>query len=194
MRCTICSAWSVAVFCKNCTKSLLVPSLSTRKVGSLDVLSFFKYVELEVLLLSKHQAHGYRIYKALAKLSFRPFIEEFLESQEDKADKIYIIGIDESVKSGYSHVALLTHAMKYPNTKVLHAVLMAKNKVKYAGKSLEFRLDNPRNFIYKGKENIKAILVDDIITTGQTIKEAQKVLERHHVEVLFALTLADVRE
>jgi competence protein ComFC len=41
---------------------------------------------------------------------------------------------------------------------------------------------------------VHAILVDDIITTGITLQEAQKVLMQHGVNVLFALTLADVEE
>jgi competence protein ComFC len=66
--------------------------------------------------------------------------------------------------------------------------------VNYSGKSLQFRLEHPRDFVYKGKSNIDVILVDDIITTGITLQEAQKVLMTHGVNVLFALTLADVEE
>jgi competence protein ComFC len=75
-----------------------------------------------------------------------------------------------------------------------HSSLQAKNRVNYSGKSLQFRLENPRDFIYRGKSNIDVILVDDIITTGITLQEAQKVLIEHGVNVLFALTLADVEE
>jgi competence protein ComFC len=121
----------------------------------------------------------------------KPFIEEFVENAEGD---IYIVGVDEYVKSGYAHVALLTHAMHTKTSKPLHASLMAQNRVDYAGKNLQFRLENPRNFKYTGKKNIDVILVDDIITTGITLQEAQKVLIQHDVNVLFALTLADVEE
>jgi len=66
--------------------------------------------------------------------------------------------------------------------------------VNYSGRSLQFRLEHPRDFVYKGKSNIDVILVDDIITTGITLQEAQKVLMSHGINVLFALTLADVEE
>jgi len=165
--------------------------MSTRKVGTLDVISFFKYSTLEALLLSKHKPEGYRIYKALANMTMKPFIEAF--AANDNRD-IYIVGIDEYVKSGYAHVALLTRAMKTKTSIPQHSALMARNRVNYSGKSLQFRLQNPREFVYKGKENIDAILVDDIITTGITLQEAQKVLMAHGVNVLFALTLADVQE
>jgi len=170
---------------------LFVPSISTRKIGTLDVISFFKYSSIETLLHSKHKPEGYRIYKALADMTMKPFIEEFVESDERD---VYIVGIDEFAKSGYAHVALLTRAMRTQYSFPLHSSLMARNRVNYSGKSLQFRLQNPRDFIYTGKPNIDVILVDDIITTGITLQEAQKVLLSHGVNVLFALTLADVEE
>ena len=75
-----------------------------------------------------------------------------------------------------------------------HASLMAQNRVNYSGKSLQYRLEHPRDFVYTGKSGIDVILVDDIITTGITLQEAQKVLMENGVNVLFALTLADVEE
>ncbi len=58
---------------------------------------------------------------------------------------------------------------------------------------LDFRLDNPRGFVYNGLSDIDVILVDDIITTGLTIQEAKEKLEDNGVRVLFAITLADAR-
>ena len=191
MRCYSCSKLNFKIICKTCIEHLFVPTVSTRKIGTLDVISFFKYSTLETLLHSKHKPEGYRIYKALANMTMKPFIEEFAES--DDRD-VYIVGIDEYVKSGYAHVALLTRAMKTKTSKPQHSALMAQNRVNYSGKSLQFRLENPREFVYKGKSNIDVILVDDIITTGITLQEAQKVLMSYGVNVLFALTLADVKE
>ena len=191
MRYYSCSKLSFNIICKTCVSQLFTSNMSTRKVGTLDVISFFKYSSLETLLHSKHKPEGYRIYKALAQMTMKPFIEEFVES--DDRD-VYIVGIDETVKSGYAHVALLSRAMKTKTSFPLHSALMARNSVNYSGKSLQFRLENPRDFVYKGKPDIDVILVDDIITTGITLQEAQKVLLSHGVNVLFALTLADVEE
>ncbi len=55
-------------------------------------------------------------------------------------------------------------------------------------------MENSRDFLYKCKSGIDVILVDDIITTGITLQEAQKVLISHGDNVLFALTLADAEE
>ena len=191
MRCYSCSKLSIAIICEICMKQLFKTTIGTRTIGTLDVISFYKYSALESLLLTKHTPEGYRIYKALANITMKPFISEFIES--DDRD-VYIVGVDEYVKSGYSHVSLLTRAMKTKHSIPLHSSLMAQNRVTYAGKDLQFRLDNPRNFVYTGRKNIDVILVDDIITTGITLQEAQKILIQNGVNVLFALTLADVEE
>ena len=191
MRCFSCSKLSIPILCEVCVNQLFRTTIGTRTIGTLDVISFYKYATLESLLLTKHKPEGYRIYKALANMTMKPFIEEFAENAEGD---VYIIGVDEYVKSGYAHVALLTRTMKSKKTIPLHSTLMAQNRVNYAGKDLQFRLANPRNFKYTGKKNIDVILVDDIITTGITLQEAQKVLMQHGVNVLFALTLADVEE
>ena len=191
MRCFSCSKLSIPILCEVCVNQLFRTTIGTRTIGTLDVISFYKYATLESLLLTKHKPEGYRIYKALANMTMKPFIEEFTENAEGD---VYIIGVDEYVKSGYAHVSLLTRTMKTKKTIPLHSTLMAQNRVNYSGKDLQFRLANPRNFKYTGKKNIDVILVDDIITTGITLQEAQKVLMQHGVNVLFALTLADVEE
>jgi len=191
MRCYTCARLSWSIFCKACTTTLFTHTMQTRKVASLDVISFYQYTSIESLLLTKYKAEGYRIYKALGKITMKPFVEEFLESYEGD---IYIIGVDEVIKKGYAHIAVLSRTMQSKRSIPLYASLIARNKISYAGKDLVFRLENPRDFVYKGKENIDAILIDDIITTGLTLGEAHKVLRENGVNVLFALTLADVLE
>lgn len=191
MRCYTCSKLSVSIICEQCKENLFRTTVSTRTIGTLDVISFYKYAALESLLLTKHKPEGYRIYKALAKMTMKPFIEEFMEAD---SRTVYIVGVDEYVKSGYAHVALLTQDMKTKYSVPLHGALMARNRVNYSGKDLQFRLNNPRDFVYSGQSDIDVILVDDIITTGITLQEAQSVLQSHGVNVLFALTLADVEE
>jgi len=124
-------------------------------------------------------------------MTFRPFIQEFVEHDDGI---VYIVGVDERVESGYSHTALLSRATKTGMSIPQHASLMAQNRVHYAGKPLQYRLDNPRDFRYRGRRGVDVILVDDIVTTGITLQEAQKVLLSHDVNVLFALTLADAKE
>lgn len=152
--------------------------------------SFYKYQDIEMFIKTKYHPMGYRIYKELASITTKEFIKEFIKHL---TEKIYIIGVDEHVNYGYSNVAILTQSMKSKLTTPIYRKLIAQNKINYAGKNLEFRLSHPRDFRYYGKDNITAILVDDIITTGTTLQEAHNVLISHNVTVLFALTLSDVQ-
>ena len=190
MRCFSCHKISLKTFCDRCQANLLKPTISRRIIDGMEVYSFFKYQNIEDLLLTKHTPQGYILYRALASFTFKPFMEEFLKHD---SRELSVVGIDESVKSGYSHVALLTSAMRREGVKIEHASLMATNLVNYSGRTLAYRLKNPREFIYRGEENIEVILVDDIITTGTTLKEAKSVLSKSGVNVLFSLTLADVK-
>ncbi len=168
-----------------------MPQIHTRKVGTLDVVSFYHYSSIESLLHTKHKPEGFRVYKMLSKITMKPFIQKFAENLDSE---VYIIGVDEHVGSGYSHTALLTKGLSTKYTKVLHSKLMAQNRISYSGKDLQFRLKNPREFTYTGPNDIDVILVDDTVTTGITLQEAQSMLLGHGVNVLFALTLANAEE
>jgi len=191
MRCFSCQKISIKILCNKCTLELFKPTIRIRQIGTLDVVSFYRYSTIESLLTSKHKPEGFRIYKYLSSITMQPFIDRFL--REDNS-LIYIIGIDEKIKYGYSHVACLTHKMKKSRSKVLHSSLISQNSISYAGKTLQYRLNNSRDFIYNGPNGIDAILVDDIITTGITLQEAEQTLKKHNINILFALTIADVRE
>lgn len=191
MRCLSCHKLSIQVICQKCSDKFLVPTVTKRKVGSMEVISLFKYKNIEQFILTKHTPIGYRVYKNFGKKFIAPFLDNFTKNIDED---IGILAIDEDVRSGYSHTALLSHFVQNTHTKVQHSKLTARNRVNYAGKSLQYRLDNPRDFNYTGKSNIQVVLVDDIITTGITLQEAQMELTKHDVNVLFALTLADARD
>jgi len=191
MRCISCHRLSIEIVCSSCDEKLFKANISKRRVANMEVISLFKYKNIEQFLLTKHTSIGYRVYRYFSKNFIAPLIHKYVDAS---ATKVHIIPIDESVSSGYSHTALLAHGIDTPLGIVYHAKLLATNRVNYAGKSLQFRLDNPRDFIYTGRENIDAIILDDIITTGITLQEAEIELSRHGVNVLFALTLADARD
>jgi len=191
MRCFSCHSWSLKSICKECQARLFEPAIRRRKVGTLEVISFYPYSAIESLLLHKHKPEGHRIYRDLARITLKPFIQKYTEADPNQ---VSIIGVDERIKKGYSHVACMTHTMKTDRSKPLHSVLLSANSITYAGKTLQYRLDHPRDFRYSGPSQIDAILVDDIVTTGITLQEAQNKLIEHGVNVLFALTLADARE
>ncbi|WP_457597303.1 ComF family protein [Hydrogenimonas sp.] len=185
MRCLGCGAWSFRPLCGACRDLFLRPAPKIRRLpGGLEVLSLYAYDELEPLLLTKHLAYGWRLWRQMALESFKA-----LQRLEEP---LCAIPVDDHPTGGFSHSAILARALKPYGYRPLYGVLRARNRVDYAGKSLDFRLKNPRCFAYRGPGGIDAVLVDDIVTTGLTLQEAKGVLERAGVRVIGAIVLADV--
>jgi competence protein ComFC len=130
------------------------------------------------------------VYKILAKNALSKFANSY-----NIDDKIYAIPIDDYVgKSNFSHTAILAKSLQSKSIIPQFYKLIAKNRVKYANKSYEYRVINPRAFEYRGKKDKSIILVDDVVTTGLTITEAVDTLRYNGVNVEFAITLTDARK
>jgi competence protein ComFC len=129
------------------------------------------------------------VLNQIAKHTFGEFAKSF-----NFEDKVAAIGIDDVSQNGYSHTAILAKALKSSSITPVYRALRATNKVKYSGQSYDFRRKHPRNFsvCLKGVEYV--ILVDDVVTSGLTLKEASECLKKEGIDVLFALTLADAKE
>jgi competence protein ComFC len=189
MRCLVCEKVSWKLLCPGCRAEKLTPALSRRSLPcGLEVLSFYRFEEIDYLLKSKYTPLGSKIYTLLADHAFRPFAENF-----EYHATIHALGIDDTVAKGYAHTAILARALNSRIIRPQYGKLLAQNPVQYAGKSLAFRLQNPRNFRYTGTKT-GVILIDDLITTGTTLCEAKAAVERAGGSVLFALTLADAKE
>ncbi|OCR89324.1 transformation system protein [Campylobacter fetus subsp. testudinum] len=189
MRCLKCGSFTFKFICKNCKMILSEFESGCRDIGGFKVYSFYRYDDIKSLIHSKHHMHGHFVFRELAKLSFSKFADAF--KFESKVD---IIAIDDQISSGYSHTAVLIHAMKREFLKPIYGALRATNGVKYSGKSLEFRKNNPRNLKLLKDISNPVILVDDIITTGTSMKEAKNLLLSYGKTPLFGLVLADARE
>ncbi len=188
--CIVCNTPSISHICKKCLSGALAPTFQSRKIDGFEVFSFYKYSEIESLLHYKHKLAGSLILKRLADISFAKFAKEFSFD-----GKISAIPIDDKTKHGYSHTAVLANAMKNSVFEPEWGSMRAKNDVVYAGQSLEFRKNNPREFDFKGAKHKEIIFVDDIVTTGATLLEARECAKKASgYEVLFAVTLADARE
>ena len=185
----LCENFSLSHICPTCQDLYLKPTIYKRKLSNnIEVISFYKYSEIKKFLHTKHTNIGFYIYNILAKNSFAKFAKEF-----EFAHAITSIAIDDNIKSGYSHTAILNKALKSKSIKPLFNKLRAKNDISYSGKTKEFRLLNPRDFEIKEFKGSEIILVDDIITTGTTLTQAIQVAQSNKKEVLFCLTLADAR-
>ncbi len=190
MKCIICKTYSIKIICVKCQKTFLTPQLSTRILSDgFKIFSFYFYDDIADLLKTKHTYIGSSVYAILAKNAFRFFIDDLFTKE-----MIYAIPIDDHIINGYSHTAILAKALKSKNIKPVFNSLRAKNNITYSGKTLEYRLKNPREFEYTFKSEIDAILIDDIVTSTTTINEAKNTLLKAGVNPIFALTLADARE
>ncbi|ADG92391.1 phosphoribosyltransferase [Arcobacter nitrofigilis DSM 7299] len=189
MRCLLCEKPSFSVICKKCQSNFLFPTFHKRELEEgFYNYSFYSLSELEDLLSSKYYFFGDRVFNVLAKLSFERFALNF------KFDEItYAVPIDDHSRHEFSHTAILARALNSKNIKAQYNVLRATNIVKYAGKDKEYREKNPRQFKLTNIHDKTTILCDDIITTGATIREAKKALEKKNNKVLFSLTLADAK-
>ena len=187
MRCLLCERWSWQLLCKECQQTLLTPTISKRTLfPDFEVISFYPYSEIKDLLHTKHTYIGAAIYRILSKIAIKPYVDRMEGSG-------YLIPIDDRVVEGYSHTAVMAQAAKSDRFVPRYGVLRARNRVNYSGKSLKFRLENPRDFIYKGPK-APIVLIDDIITTGTTLKEAYSVCKSVGAEPVEALVLADAKE
>lgn len=187
MRCLLCENLSLSHICPSCEELFLKPSIYKRKIlNDVEVISFYKYNDIKKLLYTKHTDLGFYIYSALAKNSFKKFAQNFKFNK-----KVTSISIDDNIKNGYSHTAVLNKELKSPHIIPLFNKLRAKNSVTYSGKSKKFRLLNPRDFEFKNFKEENVILVDDIITTGSTLTQAIQSIRKNNKSVLFCLTLSD---
>ncbi|MDA3945682.1 MAG: phosphoribosyltransferase family protein [Helicobacteraceae bacterium] len=190
MKCLLCASWSLTHICKACQNENLEPSFYKRKIrGNIDVYSFYKYKEIEKLLHTKHTDLGFYIYSLLGKIAFSRFAENFSLEEE-----VVSLGVDEHVKHGYSHTAILNRALRSEQIHPRFNKISAGSSDTYSGKNFQYRLLHPRKFQVRSFREHYVILVDDIITTGMTLTQAVEALEREGKEVLFCLTLADAQK
>ncbi|WP_236096457.1 ComF family protein [Helicobacter sp. MIT 11-5569] len=167
----------------------LIPLEPTcRDLQGFKVYGFFEYGSVDMLLHAKYSVVGSKIYASLAQLALK-----VLKTQLKVPYNAYSVGIDDKIsKQGYAHNAIFLRALKQVGLHPMYKTLHASNSVSYAGKDLEFRKRNPRNFILKRAVKDKQIvLVDDIITSGLTLLEAKECLEANGAKVLHAFVLAD---
>ncbi len=188
MKCILCESYTFTHICSTCKTTFLSPALYKRTLANgVDILSFYKYEEIKELLFTKHTELGFYIYTILAKLSFKKFAKEF-----HTKEKFVSIAVDDTSADGYSHTAILNNHLKTYNIKPLFNKLRATNQISYSGQTKLFREQNPRNFLLKKFTSDTVILVDDIVTTGQTLTQACEKMKEQGKTVSFCLTLTDV--
>lgn len=184
MKCLICGRWNRVLICLDCFPSL---DSGVRLVDEMSVYSFYALSEIEFLIHFKYRLIGSRVFALLSKRA-----GEYFFSQAGSPHGVCGVGIDDRIQGGYSHTGVIMHGFKSCGIRPQYGALKAKNEISYAGKSLDFRLSNPKGFQshLSGRD---IVLFDDVITTGTTLKEAKNLLQAQGNRVLFAITLCDAR-
>ncbi|AFI05875.1 ComF family protein [Helicobacter cetorum] len=191
MRCLTCLKLSFKPLCQSCLNDLPL-QLKVRVLEGVSVYSFYAYSEVEELIKSKYSLIGSRLLFLLSQKASKEFLKILKEKGLNTT--LYGIAVDDRVKSFYSHSAVLLKGFCKNNLKATYGNLRATNFITYAGKSLEFRTNNPKNFTFKGDKTLDYFLLDDIITTGTTLKEAISYLKNLDIKVHFAIALADASD
>lgn len=179
MKCLICAKFCLSVICEKCLDSIpLRPSV--REVSGVSVYCFFAYSDIDFLLSAKYYVIGSRIYAALGKIAGEYFFsqkamrEAIRQIIENTAfGEVKLIGIDDCVRSFYSHTGVLVREFALSSVKSskksknlqnrakfarkpsaivpIYGELKATNQVSYAGKSLAFRQANKRGLTLSAK-------------------------------------------
>ncbi len=193
MRCLVCHCFSWSVLCKKCYEWIEI----TPQVRVVDehtrfkVYSFFDYDSIAYIIHSKYQLIGSSIFYIISQ-KIASFIQKhgFFEALKN----VKGIPIDDIPRGGYSHTAIMARAFhKVLKIPPLYCSLHSSAHVKYAGKSLAFRQQNPRCFKTSLTPNdvpYGVILYDDVLTTGSTMKEAHRVLAQKNIVAHIGITLA----
>ncbi len=185
MRCQLCLNFSWQPICKECLDRLFVPTPKKRVLqDGLNVYSCYAYKDIKELLHTKHTLIGSKVFSILTRHALLPLTQNF------KCKDIFSIPIDDHTREGYSHSAIIAYELRTVFTP-LYGALRAKNRVRYSGQKRDFRMKQKRDFRLTCKEGISVVLVDDIVTSGSTLLEANATCKKGGVDVAFALCLAD---
>ncbi len=188
MRCVLCQKLSLSAICKPCQDQYLSITPQIRVLEDIKIYSFYPLSHVDMLIASKYHTIGSRIYKILSERA----AQYFAKSWNHELSEIYSLGIDCPIAKGaYSHTAIILHSFRRLFKPIYHE-LRAQNPVKYAGKSLEFRKNNPRNLCYQSGQKT-CVVLDDVITTGTSMLEARDAIRKGGGEFLFGIALCDAR-
>ena len=185
------------IICDACYKKLNNKSLFKKVNGD-----YFDYIFCSSFYndLVKRQIHNFKFHED--NYFYKYFIEISLKNRKiyefmKKFDLITFIPMDlkKQNKRGYNQSELLANELgKRLEIKVINALEKQKNiKTQSTLNELE-RFKNVQN-AFKKVENIdlknkNIILVDDIFTTGATIRSASKILKENNCNRILAFTIA----
>lgn len=154
-------------------------SYSTYEGEIRDLILLYKYLEVE----------------KLKKLIASYYIELFYRKVDEEFDFIIPVPSDDGRKREYDHILEVSKILsKELGIKILpYNLIKIKKTLPQAGLSMKKRLNN-LNGAFKLNDPVeiskkKILLIDDVYTTGTTVKKCAKLMKREKADVI-VLTLA----
>lgn len=198
MYCVTCQKLSFHILCKNCLQNLWYIESKRELNNGLKVFSSYALSELKELVYSKNNVIGSRILGRLGSFGVAKFFNTNPSLTFEKKDSIKktcaVVCVRNKLIGAYSHSAILARCFKKFGFKIFYNALIAQNEITFTHLSREQRLSSSRDFHFKLSEKFEfIILVDDIITTGETLLQASETIKKHSKIPLFAWTLCDSR-
>lgn len=183
MKCIYCGSKIVKIDFKNlfiCEDRLCLDCRNKLKVnkkyvdlGDLKVETFYNYDEgiFRNLLIQYKEC-----YDEALSCVFLYILEEYIRMKYRGYKIVFIPSSKEKLKKrGFNHLELIFATVKLAKANGLEM----KEELIQEGKNIKERRMMVDNYIYKGDDLDKVLIVDDVITTGSSILGAYQVLKPH---------------
>lgn len=181
-RCMICSRSSMKEMCADC--------LWWKEKVAFDVLAFnysiYSYNEEMKAYISRWKYRGdYILAEAFASLFKETFQRVFSFLDEETIIVPIPLSEDRLNHRGFNQAEVLAHFLPMESTFALKRI----HNEKQAKKTRKERTNSKNPFILNQSINKNVILVDDIYTTGATLRHAAKLLKRSGSKKVYSYTL-----
>ena len=199
-KCLYCGRYGNYI-CKECYNKLNNKSIF-RKINNdyFDYVIFCSYYEGFI----KKQIHNFKFHEKSFLYSY--FLEFYLKNDKilyflKKFDLITYVPMNynKEIKRGYNQSKLLANELgKKLNIKVINLLekpLGIKVQSTLSERERENNVKNAFKFVeYNNIENKNIILVDDILTTGSTVRACSKILKENNCGKICVFTIAKTRK
>lgn len=181
-RCRVCSRISTELICTDC--------VSWKNHYEIDPLeynySLFHYNDFMQELISKWKYRGDYVLGEI----FRPFILKAFKEKFHHLEKELIavpipLSKERIYERGFNQAEMLAAFVPIKKMSLLKRV----DGEKQSKKSRKDRLASKNPFFINGKVNKDVLLVDDIYTTGVTLRHAASLLRKSGCQKVYSLTL-----
>lgn len=189
-RCEICSRPTEKRICHDCQawRNINWQRMNTNLIEDpLDFnISVFSYNEFMKDLMATWKYRGdYVLVKAFEQAFIKAFLKHFSDIGKDAELVPIPLSQERLLERGFNQSLLLAQLLPLP----IREILSRQHGEKQAKKSRIERIQADNPFIIEETINKTVILVDDIYTTGSTLRHAASLLKQNGCPNVYAFTL-----